>query len=113
MVVDVGLGAAVFGDLLQEPVPAVGIHHRIYQNHQLVQQALDWLALGSGEVIHHRQCRVRAGGFVAVDRIGQPGGAREAGDERIGLAVTHPHAGLPAEPVPREWSLSERGLRAT
>lgn len=54
LLVDVG-GAAVFGDHLQEAVAAVGVHQRIDDDDEVVEQAGDRGIVGGEEVVDDRE----------------------------------------------------------
>ncbi len=54
LVVDVRCRRAMLGDLLQEPLPAVGVHHRIDQHDQLVEQIRDLSGGAGDQVVEYR-----------------------------------------------------------
>ena len=70
LIVDIRCRRAVLGDLLQEPVAPVRVHHRIDQDHQVVKQLGDVGAGAGDQVVEERQGAVGAGRLVTMNRIG-------------------------------------------
>ncbi len=100
LVVDVRSGGAMLGDLLQEALPAVRVHHRVDQYDDVLEQLDDRGVEARRQVINECQGAVRARRFVAVDRVGQPGGDRQRVEQALGLGVVETaRIGQPAHAV--------------
>ena len=72
LVVDVGDVAPVLADHLEEAVAAVGVHHRIDDDQEVVQHVADLIIARGDEVVCDRDGGIGAGSLVAVDRIREP-----------------------------------------
>ncbi len=98
----------MLGDHLQEAVAAVGVHHRVDDHHQLVEQPPDRLAAARRQVVDHRQRGVGARGLVAVDRVGQPGDRRQLVEQPRALALRE--AARVGQPCPAGADLVEAAV---
>ena len=99
--VEAGRAPQLLLDHAHDALPTVGIHDRVDDHDDVLQQGLD-AGVGAGhEVVADRHGGIRAGGLVAVDAVAHPGHRGRFGQQRIGLRRLDP-AGIeePARVLP-------------